>query len=346
MPVYTFDPLQDPRWPELLERHPSASMFHSKAWLDSLRRTYGYEPIGYTTSPPRSELANAMVFCHVDSSLTGRRLVSLPFSDHSEPLADKEEDLYDVLGSLHRGLKREKWQYIEFRPLNQWAAKSVGFERSQAFHLHRLDLRPPLEGLFRTFHKSCIQRKIHRAEREGLTYEVGRSEMLLGTFFRLLVLTCRRRRLPPQPIGWFRHLIDSMGERLKIHVASMNGHPIAAILTVNFKRSIVYKYGCSDARFNRLGGTQFLLWRAIQDAKRDDLHEFDFGRTDIHTPGLLTFKDRWATTRSVITYLRSSPSRAAHIEAAWIRRAAQRCFARLPDTLLIAAGRMLYRHVG
>ncbi len=65
MPVYTFDPLQDPRWPELLERHPSASMFHSRAWLDSLRRAYGYEPIGYTTSPPRSELTNAMVFCHV-----------------------------------------------------------------------------------------------------------------------------------------------------------------------------------------------------------------------------------------------------------------------------------------
>ena len=37
-------------------------------------------------SPPDEPLENGFLFCRVESWLTGRRLVSLPFSDHCEPL--------------------------------------------------------------------------------------------------------------------------------------------------------------------------------------------------------------------------------------------------------------------
>jgi len=168
--VYTLDPLQDPRWPDFLERHPSASVFHSRGWLAALRGTYGYEPIAYTTSPPGSELANGLVFCRVDSWMTGRRLVSLPFSDHTEPLADSERELQYLLEFLQRVLRRENWKYIEIRPLQKVVGDSPGFAKSCAFYSHRMDLRPPIDLLFRRLHKSCVQRKIRRAEREALTY--------------------------------------------------------------------------------------------------------------------------------------------------------------------------------
>jgi hypothetical protein len=346
VPIYAFDPLQDPRWPEFLERHPGASIFHSRAWLRPLHRTYGYDPIGYTTSPPRSPLANGAVFCRIHSWLTGRRLVSLPFSDHSQPLMDSDDDLHDLLSFLTRDLKNERWKYIELRPLNEWSTNSAGFQPSSTFYFHRLDLRPPLEVIFHNLHKSSTQRKIRRAEREALTYEEGRSETLLRKFYQLLLVTCRRKRLPPQPIAWFRHLIACVGEPLKIYVASKGDRPIAAIMTMSFKRSVVYKYGCSDARFNPLGGMHSLLWRAVADAKRDGLEEFDFGRSDLQTPGLVTFKDRWSTTRSVITYMRCAAPLMTHVAAGRTMRIARQFFARLPDPFLIAAGKTLYRHIG
>src|ERR1700719_16804 len=89
---YQLDPTQDLRWAELVRRHPKASAFHAVAWLQALRRTYGYEPVVFTTSPPTGELKNGLVFCCINSWLTGRRLVSLPFSDHCEPLCDSAED--------------------------------------------------------------------------------------------------------------------------------------------------------------------------------------------------------------------------------------------------------------
>src|SRR5712692_6265032 len=173
MPVYALDPLEDPRWREFLERHPNASIFHSRGWLEALRRAYGYEPIAYTTSPPGAELANGMVFCRIDSWLTGRRLVSLPFSDHSDPLVNGEEELPYLLEFLNRLLRKENWKYVEFRPLHGPVGHSAGFARNGVFYFHRIDLHPPLDVLFRSFHKNCAQRKIRRAEREALTYEAG-----------------------------------------------------------------------------------------------------------------------------------------------------------------------------
>src|SRR5271166_5866777 len=83
--VHRFDPLTDPRWDSFLQKHPRASLFHSLPWLRALNLTYGYPVNGYTTSLPDSRLENALVACRVESWLTGRRLVSLPFSDHCEP---------------------------------------------------------------------------------------------------------------------------------------------------------------------------------------------------------------------------------------------------------------------
>ena len=100
MTVFQLDPLTDKRWPELLRQHPRASVFHTQGWLEALRRTYGYTPILFATSPPDEALANGMVFCKVDSWVTGKRLVSLPFSDHSEPQVNNEKELLAILGSL------------------------------------------------------------------------------------------------------------------------------------------------------------------------------------------------------------------------------------------------------
>ncbi len=69
--------------------------------------------------------------------------------------------------------------------------------------------------------------------------------------------------------------------------------PIAAILTLRFRKTGYFKYGCSDARFNKFGATPWLLWRAIAAAKSNGALAFDMGRTEEHNAGLLAFKNHW-----------------------------------------------------
>jgi hypothetical protein len=345
VPVYSFNPLGDRRWTEFVERHPRSSVFHTSGWLEALRRTYGYEPVVYTTSPPATSLTNGVVFCRIRSWLTGRRMVSLPFSDHCEPLVDTPEDQKQIWRWLQDLVTRESWQYIETRPLSSGGVAGPGLEEGSSFWLHMMDLRPPLKDLFHGLHKDCIQRKIRRAEREGLGYEEGRTEVVLDSFYRLFVMTRQRHLLPPQPIDWFRNLMTCLGDQLTIRVASKQGRPIAGILTLRHGDVLVYKYGCSEQSYHNLGAMQSLLWRAIQDAKELGVRTVDLGRSDRNDTGLVTFKERWGATRSPLTYARCAGYSRPRSEG-YGRRTAKRVFARMPDWLLAAAGKLLYRHVG
>jgi CelD/BcsL family acetyltransferase involved in cellulose biosynthesis len=347
--IYPIDPLQDPRWAELVDRHPGASVFHTVAWLEALQRTYGYQPVAYTTSAPGARLEDGQVFCKVESWITGRRLISLPFSDHCEPLLGDAPDAAAFPTALEQTLRREKLRYIEIRPLQPLAAATDLCRPAQSYAFHQIDLRPDLAALFGNCHRSSTQRKIQRAEREGLIYETGRSEALLDAFWNLLLITRRRHGIPPQPRNWFRNLIRSFGDALQIRVAYRDGQPLASILTLRRKDTLVYKYGCSDARFNNLGGTQLLFWRAIEEAKRDGLRVFDLGRSDSGNAGLIEFKNRWGAARSTLTYMRisASPPRgmAGDAGAGWPRRIAKTVLARVPDRLLCMIGSALYRHI-
>ena len=176
MLTYALNPLTDRRWQALLDRHPSASVFHTPGWLGALQRTYGYEPVVMTTCPPTAELTNGVAFCQVKSVLTGSRWVSLPFSDHCEPLAGSAAEMDELLSSIARLRVTARYKYAELRPLSVSPAPDSGFSASTRFVKHKLLLpRNPAE-VFGRFSKDCIQRKIRRAEREHLSYEEGRSE--------------------------------------------------------------------------------------------------------------------------------------------------------------------------
>jgi lipid II:glycine glycyltransferase (peptidoglycan interpeptide bridge formation enzyme) len=246
---------------------------------------------------------------------------------------------------MERDLEKENWKYIELRPLLACPGLETHFKKDREFYLHTLDLGASEKDLFRNLHKDSVQRKIHRAEREALTYEEGRSESLLKKFYQLQLLTRRRHALPPQPLDWFRNLINGLGESLKIRVASKDGQPTASILTIRFKDCLVYKYGCSDNRFHNLGGMALLLWRAIQEAKQSGALRFDLGRSDCDNSGLTTFKERWGGIRSLLSYY-SYP--AGHSQAAtrgWKMQVAKQVFTRVPDDVLTLAGKLLYRHI-
>ena len=58
------------------------------------------------------------MFCEVKSWLTGSRLVSLPFSDHCQPLADDPKELQSILEGLQDVAMKRRLKYIELRPLD------------------------------------------------------------------------------------------------------------------------------------------------------------------------------------------------------------------------------------
>ena len=347
--VHRVNPLSDPRWDTLAAQHPKASAFHQRSWLEALQRTYGYEPIVFTTSLPSAELNNGILFCHINSWLTGHRLVSLPFSDHCEPLCDSIEEMETLIHQSQDFVKARRWRYLELRPMDEQfgeIASTMGLAPAGRYFLHIIDLRPTVDEIFRGFNKDSVQRRVTRADRAGLVEKSGNSSDLLRVFYDLLVITRSRHQLPPPPYSWYQNLVDCEGKSLEIRVAYQDQKPIAAILTLRFRTTTYFKYGCSDARFNKFGATPWLLWKAIAAAKSQGALAFDMGRTQDKNEGLLAFKNNWAPGNRPLNYWRGPAGSSSEITEGWKLGLAKRVFSHLPHGLLVMSGKLMYRHIG
>ncbi len=340
------NPASDCRWDDLVGRHPLASVFHERGWLRALVKTYGYEPGVLTSAAADKPLEDGLLLCRVSSWMTGTRLVSLPFADHCEPLLSGVSDPLEFANWLREECRERQWSYAEIRPLAEGERPASTLRPNRSYWYHELDLSPSLEKLFGQLHHNSFQRKIRRAGRERLTYEAGRSIPLLNEFYRLLIITRRRQELLPQPRSWFDNLLESVGERLQISVARKNGTTVAAMISLRHEGCVVYKYGCSDARFHNLGGMPFLFWKLIEESKLSGAERIDLGRCDLDNLGLTAFKDRMGTRKRKLTYYRyTNPEAAIALRPADSHRF-RGLSAVLPDSVLSAAGRLLYRHLG
>ena len=346
--IYKLDPISDPRWEEFVQRDPRTSVFHSRGWLQAILRTYEYTPVVFTTTPPDRPLENGAVFSIVKSWLISPRLVSLPFSDHADPLMEIEGDLEELLKELRNGQQDGRWKKVEFRPPADGRQHPgwTTFRDGQSFVLHHVDLRPGLDRVYSRFHHDSIQRKIRKAERSGVQQDVGRSERHLQQFFTLHAMTRRRKGLPPPPYSWFRNILDCLGEKAKIRVASRDGRPIAAILTLRFKETAVYKYGCTDDRYHNLGAMPFLLWAAMREEFHSGARDFDLGRSELDNPGLIHFKEKFGAEPAELCYKIFPAEASPTMDKNWRLTWARKLFGLLPDRALIHAGSLIYPHIG
>src|SRR5262245_11312971 len=108
------------------------TVFHSEEWMQVLEETYGFKRM--TVNSGRGTLP----LMEADTLLGGRRGVSLPFTDISEPQAASQED-FDSLwaGALDRARER-KWKFVEVRGGKAWLPKAPP---SLRFYRHILDFK-------------------------------------------------------------------------------------------------------------------------------------------------------------------------------------------------------------
>ncbi len=90
---------------------------------------------------------------------------------------------------------------------------------------------------------------------------------------------------------------------------------------------MVYKYGCSNAAFNNLGGTALLFWKTIQEAKASGFEELEMGRSDVDNPGLVAFKEHLGASGKLISYW-TYPQGAEGLPSVWKKNCSAHGFCR------------------
>jgi len=298
-----------------------------------------------STRPPTSGATALLPLLEINSALTGRRGVSLPFTDSCEPLGQSPDDIRALVAAAIDLAHRRRWKRLELRGGSE---AFPDLPPATTFHGHTLDLTPS-ESVLLQQTDSAVRRAIRKAEQSGVTVEFSSSPEAVETFYRLLAYTRRRHGVPPQPFTFFRNLqqrILAPGQGT-IALATLAGQPIASALYLFAGKSVIYKYGASDERHQQVRANNLVMWRAISTFAAQGFTSLDFGRTSLDNPGLRAFKLSWGTRESEEHYLlydcktrrwTTTPDRST----GWHTPV----FQRLPLRLSRLLGSILYRHIG
>lgn len=343
--VQIVDPLAVADWDALVMRLPGHSFFHSSAWARTLEESYGYKPL-YFAKVENGELRGLLPMMEVNSWLTGKRGVSLPFSDMCEPLG-QQSDIAELQKAVITEGRDRKWKRVEFRGQVGSAVPSGPLPPSESFYNHHLPLTSNEEKVFATF-ESSVRRAIRKAEKSGPTIDISVTLDGVKTFYALHCQTRKKHGVPPQPFSFF----ESFHRNIIAHnfgfvvIAKFQGQPIAASVFVHFGTRAIYKYGASDENFQNLRGANLVMWHAIQWYARAGYTEFGFGRTDMPNDGLRRFKLGWGAQEHALDYfkydLRANQFVSGKGESSQRREKVVR---HIPIPIARMIGSVLYRHV-
>src|SRR5437762_13967972 len=129
-------PLEKPEWDKLVISHRDASFFHSASWAGVLHDTYGHAP-HYFCTVNDERLSAVLPVMEVNSPLTGRRGVSLPFTDECRFLSDDSITAEAVFREVINFGRKRKWKYIECRCIRNFSKTA---SPSLSFFVHFLPL--------------------------------------------------------------------------------------------------------------------------------------------------------------------------------------------------------------
>ncbi|MBU1711049.1 MAG: GNAT family N-acetyltransferase, partial [Proteobacteria bacterium] len=260
MKLEIINPIDYPDWDKLLLTNEHYSFFQTSYWAKVLHDAYGYKPL-YFTAIDKGRLAVLVPIMEIKSFLTGKRGVSLPFTDFCEPMIP-QGDGRGVWEALQQYGRKAGWKYLEIRGGDGLCQTS---QPSSWYYEHVLDLSIGAEKVFSQFRDSH-KRNIKKAKKAGVEVDISDTAEAMDEFYRLHCMTRKMHGLPPQPFSFFTNIYDhiiSKGHGLFVN-ARYRGQVCAASVYFHIGDKAIYKYGASDFTFQDLRPNNLVMWKALE----------------------------------------------------------------------------------
>ena len=290
----------DPCWLEYISSKPDANIFHHPAWINLVSSVYQYQPFILVHQADTGQIDGGIPLIEVNSLLTGKRWISLPFSDYCNPLFENSTVLDQLLEWLLAEHVKNQAPRIELR----WGIASDGIaKQAQKFVRQIIPLDPDpdkVEARCERVHKQNVR----AAAKRGVEIVWGRERRHLDQYYALQLETRRRLGVPVQPYLYFKQLGSSLLEQNfgSILLAYHGDVCIAGLVLLHWNRCVVAKYAASQADRWNLRPNNLLFWEAIRWACEQGYACFDMGRTEVENSGLRRYKKGWGAFEEPLAY--------------------------------------------
>jgi hypothetical protein len=275
-----------------------ATLFHDERWRQAVEQAFDLKIQCY--EPPAEPGAKAWYSTLAD--IRGERVVATPFSDFCDPLIETEagwRQFADHLRSFDRP--------VTVRPFrNTLATEDDSFEQRRELLWHGIDLSAGADAVWDGL-KSKNRTALRRAAKAGITIRISNSLDDLATFHAMHVdLRKTKYRMLAQPMALFEALHDRFGQDMAIVMAEDgDGDPVASMIYFACNDVWYYKFSASYPRSYRPNGA--MIMAACHEGADRGLQLLDMGRSDIDQPGLVQFKQMFASSEERLTTLHWRP---------------------------------------
>jgi FemAB-related protein (PEP-CTERM system-associated) len=338
-------------WSNLIEEQVRDTFYYDQRWLELITMFYGYQIFPLTTMDADNQITAFLPLCFVNSALTGRRLVALPFSDHCPLLAVDEASSADLLEQALRLAQEKKVKYLEMRTgPNAMLAKRTDFTESNLYVNWSLPLVARSEEVWTGLRKP-VQQQIKKSQKNGVKVRMAHRREDMDIYYQLHLKTrTRKHGMPAQARNYFFALWDAFAATgtMQLLIAEYQEIPIAGIIVFASGSRLHYAYGASDENYLKLSPNNLLFWEAITWGCTQGYKALDLGRTACDNQGLMEFKRRWGAIQSPLPYYYSPQTAglASTSESSWKYRLITNSWRKLPLSVAGPLGGYFYKHLG
>jgi len=341
-PIKFINPL-DEEWESYVNSNDQATIFHHPSWIKTISHSYNYRPFAAVIIDADENIQAGIPFVEVNSMLTGKRWVSVSFSDHCTPLYNDQQALNTLILELGTMVSKGLVPKIELR----WMVPdSLGDWSYSSQVLHTVPLSDDAAYVKKNIRK-MHRRNIKTAQKRGVEIKRGTSEDFLDAFYSMHLETRKRHGIPIQPKKFFKLIHKNLLEPGLgfITLAFVDDEYIASAIYLHFKKTLVYKYGASKESGRNYRPNNLIFWDAIEWGINNGCTSLDLGKTGLENKGLRNFKDGWGAEEKELIYSVMPQAQENH-GGGFLKTGMEKIISISPEWVCRATGEILYRHFG
>ncbi len=338
-------------WNTFLQNQKENTFFYHPSWIQLLSRLYGYQFTPLVTHTSTGEINGVLPLYTMRSSISGKRMVSLPFSDHCPLSATDDQSANTLVDQAIEMVQQQKGRYLELRTgFHPLLAERSDLVSSDLYVRWRLPLTDDIEALWKGLRRP-VQHQVKKAEKRGVKVIIANTSRQMERYYQMHLQTrSKKHGMPAQPRNFFHGLWEAFAPSGKVQVllATYEEQIIAGMVLLVSGDQVNYAYGASDERFLDLAPNNLLMWKAITWSGSHGYHSLDMGRTARANEGLMEFKRRWGAQQEEMPYYYYPRMNGLAAESENSRKVQfiRNSWRKLPLQVSGPLGGFLYKHLG
>lgn len=285
---------------DFLEKHNSASFFHTLYYYNSLIKTPGTKPVSIVITGADQNV-RAAALGEVTNEIRWLPYLTRRLIFYAPPLNENVEYLGILLENIN---KVKSGLFIQIRTFNGFSVKEVeiykrfGYEFSDHLNAFIILKGESKESILSNFKKDKRKGIIKASDKYKLSVkEFDDIAFSVDTFYRIQEKLYKRKRHSLKTKEFFYNLVNESDGKVRIAFALYQNEPIATQMYISYKASITALYTATLHNHLDKHAGDLLVWYLIQKGLEGKMDYFDFGgggKPDIfYSPR--SYKERFGT---------------------------------------------------